>query len=307
MLAPSLAVLSIAAFVIGITSVVAQVLVPFAASLASDAERGQVVGTVMSGLLIGILLARTFSGFIGQVAGWHAVFGVAAVLMLVVIVLLWRELPAERRTDPVELSYGGLLASLGTLVLSEPRLRRRSIYGSLIFASFSVFWTSMAFMLARPPFGYSQAIIGLFGLAGVAGALCASVAGRLADRGLTRFSTVGFLVVSLASYGLLALGGHHVLALIVGIIFLDLGVQGLHITNQSEIYRLRPDARSRVTTVYMTSYFIGGAVGSATSALIFGVAGWLAVCLLGAGYVAVALLLCLTDLRDKQVPEKGGQ
>lgn len=288
--APSIGLLAGIALAIGVTSVVAQVLVPFAASLAGDAERGRVVGTVMSGLLVGILLARTVSGLIGQIAGWRTVYEVAALLMLGLIVVLWRELPREPRQQ-VSLAYGGLLRSVGRLVLEEPVLRRRSAYGALVFACFSVFWTSIAFLLSRPPFNYNEAIIGLFGLVGVTGALCASIAGRLADRGWTLLATLTFVLATLLSFVLLAWGGQHVLPLVAGVVLLDLGVQGTHITNQSEIYRLQPAARSRLTTAYMTTYFLGGALGSATSAYVFGKVGWWGVCVLGSAYAAAALAL----------------
>lgn len=298
-LAPTLAVLVIAGLVVGLTSVVAQILVPFAATLANNASRGRVVGFVMSGLLLGILLSRTIAGLISQVAGWRAVYGGAAVLIAVLIVVLWRELPEVAR--PAQgTSYGRLLRSVFAIAREEPLLRRRAVYGALGFASFSALWTSIAFLLARPPYSYSQAVIGLFGLVGVAGALAASAAGRWADRGLTLRTTGGFIVATLLAWGLIALGGVSVIALIAGILLLDLGVQGIHITNQSEIYRLRPEARSRLTAVYMTTYFLGGALGSATSATIYAVAGWPGVAALGAGFIALALLLWLTELGRKR-------
>ena len=236
-LTPSMTVLMVLAPLIGLTSVVVQVLVPFAASLAAETERGKVVGTVMSGLLIGILLARTVSGLIAQVAGWRTVYGVSAAVMLVLIGVLWHELPRVGK-PPVEMSYGQLLRSVWELMRSEPLLQRRSFYGALAFAGFSVLWTSLAFLLAHPPYEYGQAVIGLFGLLGVAGALTASVAGRLVDRGWANGATGAFAVLSLVAFGLLSLGGHALLPLIAGIVLLDLGTQGMQITNQSEIYRL---------------------------------------------------------------------
>lgn len=300
-LAPTIGVL---AGLVGVTSVVAQVLIPFAASLAPEAERGRVVGTVMSGLLVGVLLARTFAGLIAQAAGWRAVYWIAAALMLAMIAALWHELPQVGR-PAAGMKYGRLLESVWGLVRTEPVLRRRSVYGALAFASFSVLWTSIAFLLARPPYGYGQAVIGLFGLLGVAGALCASVAGRLADRGWARYSTGAFVVLSLAAFGLLALGGARLLPLVAGIVLLDLGVQGTQITNQSEIYRLRPEARSRITTAYMVSYFIGGAVGSFASAVAYGAAGWAGVCLLGAAFAAANVTLWVVELWGRLLGVRG--
>jgi predicted MFS family arabinose efflux permease len=249
----------------------------------------------MSGLLLGILLARTFSGLVGQVSSWRAVYWLAAALMLLLVVVLRRELPRE---DPhrAALSYGSLLRSVGRIALEEPLLRRRAFYGAMVFAAFSVFWTVAAFLLSRPPYNYNQAVIGLFGLAGVAGALCASVAGRLSDRGLSRIATGVFLLCALLSFILLGIGGHMLIPLILGVVVLDLGVQGTHITNQSEIYRLRPEARSRLTTVYMVAYFVGGSAGSATAAIVYARSGWTGVCLLGATFIALALAFWLTEL-----------
>ena len=298
-LAPTLAVLLVAGLAVGLTSVVAQMLVPFAATLANDANRGRVVGFVMSGLLLGVLLSRTIAGLISQVAGWRTVYGAAAALIVALAVILWRELP-DTSVASEKVNYGKLLWSVVMIVREEPLLRRRAAYGALAFAAFSALWTSIAFLLARPPYGYSQAIIGLFGLVGVAGALAASFAGRWADGGLARRTTGGFIGVALLAWGLIALGASDIFALIAGILLLDLGAQGIHITNQSEIYRLRPEARSRLTAAYMTTYFTGGALGSATSAALFAVAGWHGVAALGAGFITLALLLWLTERRQRQ-------
>lgn len=293
---PNVAALAAAGLVIGVTSVVAQVIVPFAATLAGDAERGRVVGTVMSGLLIGSLLARTFSGVIAQVGGWRTVYVVAAGVMLLLIGVLARELPRRPRSAQ-GLTYGGLLRSVLALLRSEPVLRRRAAYGGLVFAAFSVFWTSIAFVLARPPYGYTEAAIGVFGLVGVAGALSASFAGRLADRGRTRAATGAFLLLLLLAFGLNALGGTSLLALLAGVTLLDFGVQGTHITNQSLIYALHPEARSRLTAAYMTTYFLGGALGSAASATVYSTVGWGGVCLVGALVALAALALWATEAR----------
>ena len=284
---PSMFVFMIASLAIGITSVVAQILVPFSATLARDHERGKVVGQVMSGLLLGILLARTFSGFISSFFGWRAVFSIAAVLIILLSIVLRRALPQNKME--VKLTYSQLLKSVWGLVKSEKVLRRRSIYGALMFANFSVLWTSLTFLLANAPYHYSDAIIGLFGLVGASGATSANVAGRLADKGKTNIATGGFLVSVLISFILMLVGEHILALLIVGIIILDLGVQGTHILNQSEVYKLHPEARSRITTAYMTSFFIGGSVGSALSALMFHFYNWFGVCLLGILFSLISL------------------
>jgi predicted MFS family arabinose efflux permease len=286
--APSFAVLAAALTVIGLTAVVAQILVPLAGTLAHEHERGQVVGTVMSGLLLGILLARTVSGLIADVGGWRLVFGLAAGLTLLLAGVLSRTLPSPpRETD---LRYGALLRSVGELLVAEPVLRRRMVYGAVGFATFSVLWTAIAFLLAGAPYHYGDGTIGLFGLAGLVGAGTAQRAGRLADRGFGHLATGAFLLAIALSWGLLALGSSSIVALIAGIVLLDLGIQGSHILNQSTIYALRGDARSRVTTAYMTSNFVFAALGSAGASLAWSMGGWGAVSALGAGLGVLGLL-----------------
>src|SRR3954471_13877970 len=208
---PNLLVLAAAGLLVGLTSVAAQIIVPFAASLAGEHERGAVVGTVMSGLLIGVLLARTVAGFVGDALGWRAIYVVAAVLMVGLVVVLRRELPEYRESAGA--SYPHLLRSVWRLVVEEPIVRYRSLYGACVFATFSVFWTTAAFLLSGPPYHYSDRVIGLFGLLGAAGAIAASAAGRLADRGWARRQTIVFLACALLAWIPIAMGAHHLLAL----------------------------------------------------------------------------------------------
>jgi predicted MFS family arabinose efflux permease len=286
--APSFAVLAAAIAVVGVTSVVAQVLVPLAGTLAPEHERGKVVGDVMSGLLIGILLARTASGLIAELAGWRSVYVIGAALMVVLAAVLARALPP---TPPVtKLRYGELLRSVGALVRDESVLRRRMVYGAAGMASFSVVWTAIAFLLSGDPYNYSEGRIGLLGLAGLVGAGAAQGAGRLADRGRGHLATGAFLAAIAVAWGLLALGRSSLAALIAGVVLLDLGIQGQHIVNQSTIYSLHADARSRVTTAYMANNFLWGALGSAGASLAWSAGGWGAVCALGVGLSVVALV-----------------
>ena len=304
--AHGLGVLALALGVVGVTSVVAQVLVPFASALASEDERGRVVGQVMSGLLMGILLARTVSGLVASVAGWRVVFAVAAGAMLLLAVALWRALPDV----PPErgLPYPKLLASIGALIREEPVLRRRMVYGGLGMGSFSVLWTSLALLLSRPPFSYGAAVIGLFGLAGVAGMIAAQAAGRAADRGSALQATGFFLVAVTLGWGLSAIGGTQVVVLIVGIVVIDLGIQGQHILNQTVIYAVRPDARSRLTTAYMTGNFLCAALASAATAIAWQSGGWLAVCALGGGFSLLSLLAWLDEVRrSRRAPAGAGE
>lgn len=273
----------------GLFSVVAQILVPLAATLATPAKRGKVVGTIMSGLLLGILLARTVAGLLASIGGWRTVYWVASVLMVLMAVALWRGLPKVKQEN--HLNYPQLLSSIFTLFAGNKLLRTRALLGCLSFANFSILWTSMAFLLASPPFNYSEGVIGLFGLAGAAGALGARPAGGLADKGKAHITTTVSLALLLLSWVAIALGQYSIVALIVGILVLDLTVQGVHITNQTVIYRIKPDARNRLTAGYMTSYFIGGAAGSLISASAWQHAGWTGVSIAGASFAALNLLV----------------
>jgi len=285
----SLAMMILGTALTGLFSVVAQILVPLAATLASPEKRGKVVGTIMSGLLLGILLARTVAGLLAGIGGWRTVYWVASVLMVVMALALWRGLPKVK--SETHLNYSQLLGSVFSLFTHDKLLRTRALLGCFTFANFSILWTSMAFLLASPPFNYSEGMIGLFGLAGAAGALGARPAGGLADKGKSHLTTTVGLVMLLLSWAAIWYGHVSVLALIVGILVLDLTVQGVHITNQTVIYRVKPDARNRLTAGYMTSYFIGGAAGSLISAYAWQHAGWAGVCVVGTVMALVNLLV----------------
>lgn len=285
----SLTMMIIGTALTGLFSVVAQILVPLAATLASPEKRGKVVGTIMSGLLLGILLARTVAGLLASLGGWRTVYWVASVLMVVMALALWRGLPKVKQVN--HLNYPQLLASVFSLFTQDKLLRTRALLGCFTFANFSILWTSMAFLLAAPPFNYSEGVIGLFGLAGAAGALGARPAGGLADKGKSHLTTSAGLVLLLLSWAAIWYGHVSVLALIAGILVLDLTVQGVHITNQTVIYRVKPEARNRLTAGYMTSYFIGGAAGSLISASAWQHAGWSGVCAIGAIVATINLLV----------------
>ncbi len=292
--APAFGPFALALAAVGITSAVAQIIVPMSSTLAAPRERGRVVGTVMSGLLIGILVARTVSGLLAAVLGWRMVYVLAAVAMLALALTLRAALPLVPPTE--KLPYRSLMASVLRLVREEPVLRLRMALGAAAMGCFSVLWTSIAFLLSGSPYHYGNAAIGLFGLAGLAGALIAPVAGRLADRGHGRLTTTAMILVMLISWGLLALGKTSLAWLIVGIAVLDLGVQGLHISNQSAIYALRPEARSRLTTAYMVAYFIGGTALSAATSALYSTEGWVGVCVLGAATAMTALVVWVVAL-----------
>ncbi|MDG9972096.1 MFS transporter [Achromobacter mucicolens] len=298
--ASNIAVLILGTALTGMLSVVAQILVPFAATLAAPHERGKAVGTVMSGLLLGILLARTAAGALADVGSWRTVYWVAAILMLCMSAVLWRVLPSYQ--SPTAMSYPRLLGSILRMFVEEPLFRARSLIGGLLFAAFSMLWTPLTFLLAGPPYEYSNTTIGLFGLAGAAGAYAANRFGRLADRGLGNLATRVGLLLLLGSWGLMAFGQVSVVALLAGILVQDLAIQGVHVTNTSSIYRLRPEARSRLTAGYVTCYFIGGASGSLVSSWLYAHFGWPAV--VTAGAVLAALTLAYGALAPSaRIPE----
>jgi predicted MFS family arabinose efflux permease len=289
--APGIGLLIASALVTGTGTVAAQLVIPMAAALADEESRGRVLGTVMTGLLLGILLARTASGAVAGLAGWRAVYLMAAVLTAALAVVLWRVLPPE--WERARIGYGALLATTARLLATERVLQLRAFFGALGFAGFSVLWTTVAFLLAGPPYHYGDVTIGLFGLAGAAGALCANVAGRWADRGGTKIATLAFAGCLALSFLPLWYGRDNLVLLIIGILLLDIGTQGVQVTNQSIIYRLAPAARSRVNSAYMVCYFAGGALGSAAASAVYDAAHWAGVCLLGAGIGLVATLTAL--------------
>jgi len=285
---PSLPLLALASLAIGVTSVVPQLAVPLAAHLAPPAERGRAVGTVMGGLLVGILLARTASGFLGAHLGWRAVYVIAAGLMLVLGAALRGFLP--RSHPEVSLPYPTLLRSLFTLLAEEPVLREAALLGALGFAAFSVFWSTLAFFL-EARLGLGADVAGLFGVLGAAGALAAPIIGRRADRTSPRANAGLMLAVALAGFGALAVTGHRLVGLVAGVLLLDVGVQGNHVSNLARVHARRPDARSRMNTVYMVTYFVGGSLGTAVGTWAWTGYGWTGVCAAGAGFVLAALAL----------------
>jgi len=287
--APDLWLFGAASVLTGGASVAGQIMVPFAADLASAERRGRVVARIMTGLLTGILLARTVSGLVAQVAGWRAIYWISAGAMVAFAVILRRVLPGE--PDRPKVAYSSLVRSSLRLLLDEPVLRRRAWHGACAFAAFSVLWTSMAFLLSAPPYDYSNAVIGLFGLAGVAGVAAANLAGKLADSARTTATTVACGALLTASFGLLAVGKTSLAALLAGVVVLDIGTQGMQITNQAIIYALRPDARSRINSAYMFCYFVGGAVGSVAAGVVFSTWSWSGVCGLGAAFGVGSLLM----------------
>ena len=283
-------VLLSAMIVMGLLAVVVQVLVAYAAMLATPSQRGHAVGTVTSGIVMGILLARFTSGLIADIAGWRAVYFVSSGLMLIIAAVLWKVVPVTappRHKD----AYLALISSVFKLFITERILRARGLLALLIFAAFSVLWTSMALPLSAPPLSLSHTTIGMFGLAGVAGALAASRAGRWADQGLGQRVTGISLGLLTLSWLPITFAETSLIALICGVVLLDFAVQAVHVTNQSLIFAARPDAQSRLVGAYMCFYSVGSALGAAAATQVYALWGWIAVSLLGALISATALVL----------------
>ena len=274
---------------VGALAVVTQLHVAHAAALAPGDERGRVVGTVTGGIITGILLARAVSGVLSDSFGWRAVYQAAALANLLVVSLLLKALPAQTRRGQ-RVGYVRLVASVLTLLRDERVLRIRATLALLVFMAITVLWTPMALALRAPPHALSHTAVGLFGCAGVLGAWGATLAGRRADRGQAQHTTGIALVLMLLSWLPMATLAHSVWGLVAGVVVIDFALQAVHVSNQSLIYRVRPEAQSRLTAGYMVFYSIGCAAGSILSTLAFDAGGWTAVCMLGAGISTIALV-----------------
>ncbi|MCX8999406.1 MFS transporter [Rhizobiaceae bacterium BDR2-2] len=287
----------LASLLIGLGSVAVQVLVPYAAHLAPEAIRGRVVGNVMSGLLLGIMLARPVASFIAELASWRAVFLLSIVAMGAIALVLRRALPP--RLPASKLRYRELLASMARLAATTPVLQRRAIYHACLFAAFSLFWTTTPLLLTGPEFGLSQGGIALFALAGVAGAVASPIAGRLADRGWMRSATAvamvmvagAFLLTHLAPSGSTAA----LVLLVVAAILLDFGVAANLTLGQRAIFVLGAELRSRLNGLYMATFFLGGAIGSAAGGWAYAQGGWTLASWIGFGLPVAALAYSATE------------
>ncbi|WP_270889021.1 MFS transporter [Pedococcus sp. 5OH_020] len=286
---PSFTVLLTAITALGLTTVAGQILTPLAGDLADPDDRGRVVGTVMSGILTGILASRTISGLVAGVAGWRAIFVAAAVVTVVCALLVYLSVPPLARK--AHLPYPALIASVGSVVMGARTVRWTLVLSATGFAVFTMFWTSLTFLLSAPPFSYPVSVIGLFGLAGLAGAVTARRAGLLHDRGWSLPGTGAAWVLVLLSFVLAAFAQRSVVLVLVVVVALDVGLQAMGILNQLRVFAVSHEARSRLNTAYVTVNFVGGAMGSAASALLWSVGGWTAVTTAGIVLSLAALLV----------------
>ena len=301
-LAPTIGLLLMTVTLLGFTTVGGQILTPLAGDLAEDARRGHVVGTVASGIIIGILLSRMISGLVADVAGWRAIYVAAAFVNVALAVALYRALPPL--PPKTRMAYPALIASVGVVVMRERAVRWTLVLAAIAFAVFMMFWTSLTFLLSGAPFNFSVSVIGLFGLAGVAGALAARSAGHLHDRGWSIPATgVGWALV-LVAFLIAALAGEAVVLLIIAIVLLDVAIMTVSILNQTRLFAVSHEARSRLNTAYVTNNFIGGALGSGAGTILWSAGGWTAVSLAGAFLSLFALLLWAVGRRSALVVEE---
>jgi predicted MFS family arabinose efflux permease len=289
---PNIYFLFLAGFLTGAFSIIPQLIIPMAAHLALPQERGKTIGFVMSGLLIGILLSRTVSGWVGAHIGWRAMFLIAAILMVVLAIALYFLLPEVH--PEYKGSYRELMRSLVSITKEEPTLRMAAMRGALCFAAFAGFWSTLVFLLQQPHFHAGSEVAGAFGLVGAFGALAASLMGRLSDRGNTHRLIALSIVLVIISFVVFGLSTSSMAGLVAGVILMDMGVQAAHISNQAEIFSIRPEARNRMNTVYMVTYFIGGALGTFLASQAWNCFHWMGVVAMGIIVSSIALLIHLS-------------
>ncbi|AEA22952.1 MFS transporter [Pseudonocardia benzenivorans] len=302
-LAPSIGFLLGAIAVLGVTTVAGQILAPLAGDLADVAVRGRVVGTVVSGMLTGILLSRTISGLVAGFAGWRAIFAAAAALTVVLAVLLYRAVPPlEPKT---RLRYPALIASVGRALAHERVLRWTLVIAATGFGVFSMFWTALTFLLSGPPFHLPVTVIGLVGLAGLAGALAAQRAGRLHDRGWSLPASGVAWALAVVTFVVAAFAGHSLVLVLVVVVLLDIAIQAQNILNQTRVFAISHEARSRLNTALVAGNFVGGAIGSAAATVLWSAGGWTAISVAGAVASAFALAVWAVGRRGPLVAASG--
>ena len=289
-LSQSLSLLIFSSFLIGFTSTLPQLFVPMVAHLSDDKGRGRAIGIVMSGLLIGILGSRVLSGLVGEYFGWRSVFYGAAAVMTMLFFLLNAKLPVIQ--PKFGESYAKLMKSLWFYLKTEPTLRLATLRGALAFGSLSAFWTTFVFLM-EDSFGYGSAIAGGFGLFGIAGALGATVVGKLNNRVKKSKLIIAGTILIILSWMIFLVSPHSIIGLIIGVVLIDLGVQGVHITNQNIVFSKNTEARNRVNTIYMVGFFIGGAAGTSFGSLAWNYFGWTGVSVVGLVFSGLILIVQL--------------
>ncbi|HUY06050.1 MAG TPA: MFS transporter [Acidimicrobiales bacterium] len=307
-LAPSLVLFLVASAIVGMASVAGQILIPFVADFAPPERRSRSVARLMSGLLFGILLARTFSGVIAEFFGWRSVYFASTITMAGFAVLLYLSIPVEPKRSSIR--YQELLGAAVMLMIHEPVLRRRSLLGALAFGGFAVLWSSLSWQLSREPFAMNSLTIGLFGIIGLSGVFAANMVGRIADKGHGKMITFQVTLFAgaavLLAFLFFLFGASSLYAIVFGVILLDAGTQGVQLSNQTLIYNMISDSRSRITSAYMFTYFLGGTLGSALAGIALERSGWRASSLVGLGFGCGVLVLSYLELRRHQHASRVG-
>ena len=298
-LAPSYTILLASLTAVGLTTVAGQLLIPLASDLSSAEERGRTVGTIVGGILIGILLSRTISGVIADAFGWRAVYFLAAATTVSFSVLLTRVLPAESKRPPI--AYGRLLASVPAVVRKHRSVQVTLAIGTIGFCTFTMFWTGLTFLLSAPPFSYSLSQIGAMGIVGLAGSLAARRVGWLHDNGYSAAGTGAALILALVSLGIGATGSTSIIPVAIAVPLFDVAIQGNNVLNQTRLFSVEPQARSRLNTAFVSCNFLGGAVGSLLAGFLWEFAGWTAIMSGAMGLITLAFLLWVAQRRHIQV------
>lgn len=281
--------LEIASVLIGACSIVPQLILPLAANLSSDENRGANIGMIMSGLLVGILASRAVSGSIGFWLGWRAMYYIAAGICALLIALMAKRFPQSY--PGFKGTYKELMTSMFSYIKTQPVLRETSIINFLAFAIISAFWTTMVLFLANPPFNFQTLQIGLFGIAGAAGALAAPLVGKLSDGNNPRKNLMIGFILQIVSIALFYFTGSHLYLFVIGIVLIDIGQQAIHVTNQTRIYTLIPEARNRLNTIFMSVSFIGASCGSALGLFLWDKGGWNLFCYGMTGIIVLNILI----------------
>lgn len=302
-LVPDFILLMIALGLVGMTTVAGQLITPLASTLAGDDQRGKIIGTIVSGMLIGILLSRTISGFLAEWFGWRAIYLFAALVTVILATLLARRLPDEAPRPPVP--YLALLASIFSLIRQQRVVQVTLLLGFSAFAVFTLFWTGLTFLLSSAPYDYSLSQIGLVGLVGLAGAVIARRAGRLHDRGFSAGGTTAAIAIAIVALILAWVGANHIGFILASVLLLDIAVQTMGVLNQTRLLSLSTENRSRINTAWVTCNFIGGALGSALAGTLWNAHGWALLMICATVLMTFSLLLCLLFRRTLAVNTRG--
>lgn len=294
-LSPNIICLIVISFIIGFTTVIPQLIIPFAAELSNPKERGKTLGSVFSGLFAGILLARTVSGFVGSVWGWKTMYFIASICTIILFFIVARFLPKSYPKS--NKSYRQIMFSMKSLLKNEPVLRESSLNGAMLFGAFSIFWTTLIFFLESPAYNLGSKTVGLFALLGISSIITSPMVGSISDKKGGKFVVGISTILSILAFIILMTLGYKLWGIALGLILLDLGTQSAQIGNQTRIQNLSPESRNRLNTIFMVSYFLGGALGSFVGTYSWNIFKWRGVCISGLVFLTIAILNHMHTIR----------